>query len=182
METLFYDDDLDRQLSDRGASIFLAGPTARGIQRTPWRAQTLSLLAGHGYRGTVLLPEFRDTPFDEAAPRVFGHGQSPVPGMRATTYNILRWETTGIERASVVLFWMPFVIAAEDDPASLPGFTTRAEVSRELARAPERIVLGMPGVALSSGHIRYHAHLRGVRIHETLAETVAAALTRVQAG
>ena len=98
-----------------------------------------------------------------------------------TTYNILRWETAGIERSSVVLFWMPFFIAAEDDPASLPGFTTRAEVSRELARAPERIVLGMPGGALSSGHIRYHAHLRGVRIHETLEQTVAAALARLRA-
>lgn len=181
METLFYDDDLDQQLPTAGASIFLAGPTARGIQRTPWRQLALSLLAAQGFQGVVLLPEFRDAPFDEAAPRVFGRGQSPVPGMRVTTYNILRWETTGIERSSVVLFWMPFILAAEDDPASLPGFTTRAEVSRELARAPERIVLGMPGGALSSGHIRYHAHLGGVRIHETLEQTVAAALARMRA-
>ncbi len=74
---------------------------------------------------------------------------------------------------------MPFVIAAEADPASLPGFTTRAEVSRELARDPHRIVLGMPPTGVvSGGHIRYHAHLQGVPIHDTLEEAVRAALER----
>ncbi|QRO00712.1 hypothetical protein JRI60_17600 [Archangium violaceum] len=94
--------------------------------------------------------------------------------MRTTSYNILRWETAGIEQATVVLFWMPFQLAPEGDP--LPGFTTRAEVSRELARAPARIVLGMPPGALSSSHIRYHAHQGGVPIHDTLEDTVAAAV------
>jgi len=76
-------------------------------------------------------------------------------------------ELVGIERATIVLFWMPFRITADTDPASLPGFTTRAEVSRELQRAPERLVLGMPADAFSSGHIRYHAHHAG--LHEPLA-------------
>ena len=107
--------------------------------------------------------------------RIFDHGRSPVPGMKARSYNVLRWETCGIERSSRVLFWMPFVVAAEDDPASLPGFTTRAEVSREITRAPARVVLGMPAGALSGSHIRYHAHASGVRVWETLEETVAAA-------
>jgi hypothetical protein len=111
--------------------------------------------------------------------REFAGGDAcPAPGMRAVSYNILDWETTGIEHATCVLFWMPFAIAADDDPDSLPGFTTRAEVSRELARAPGRIVLGMPRGALSSGHIRYHAHRGGVPIHDTLAATVDAALAR----
>lgn len=44
-----------------------------------------------------------------------------MPGLRATAYRILRWEVTDIERASVVLFWMPFVIAAEENPALLTG-------------------------------------------------------------
>jgi hypothetical protein len=102
--------------------------------------------------------------------------------MRATSHNILRWETTGIEHATVVLFWMPFAIAAADDPASLPGFTTRAEVSRELARDPSRIVLGMPEGSLSSAHIRYHAHRAGVPIAVTLAATVDAAVALMRPG
>lgn len=99
--------------------------------------------------------------------------------MRAVSHDILRWETDGIERATVVLFWMPFSIAAEDDPASLPGFTTRAEVSRELARDPSRLVLGMPPGAVSGGHIRFHAHHAGVPVVPTLEEALMAARARL---
>ena len=51
---------------------------------------------------------------------------------------------------------------------SVPWFTTRAEVSRELVRSPGRVVLGIPPGALASGHIRYHAHYDGVPVHATL--------------
>jgi hypothetical protein len=178
VRAIFYDDPLPESLAGAHPSIFLAGPTASGIQRTPWRAQALTLLEARGYSGVVILPEFRSTLFADTAPRVFGVGTSVVPHMRTTSYNILRWETAGIELATVVLFWMPFQMAEEGDPASLPGFTTRAEVSREMARAPERSVLGMPPGALSSSHIRYHAHQHGLRIHDTLEDTVAEAAAR----
>src|SRR5262245_13375245 len=177
MKTLFYDDRIDARPIPR--SIFLAGPTARGVRRTPGRADALVQLAARGFAGTAIIPEFRDGLFDELAAKVFAEPASPVVGMRATSHNILAWETAGIEHATVVLFWMPFAVAAVDDPASLPGFTTRAEVSRELARDPSRIVLGMPAGALSSAHIRYHAHRAGVTIAETLSATVEAALAAV---
>jgi hypothetical protein len=172
---LFYDDqDLEAQLQAGGRTIFLAGPTARGVARTPWRARAMERL--DGVDGLVVIPEPRDGTLDGIMARLFDHGQSPVPGMKAQSYNVLRWETCGIERSALVLFWMPFVIAAADDPASLPGFTTRAEVSREIERAPQRVVLGMPAGALAGSHIRYHAHAAGVRVWETLEETVAAAV------
>jgi hypothetical protein len=173
VRTLFYDDQpLAALLAEDAPSIFLAGPTLRGARRTPWRAVALALLAARGYDGAVLLPEVRDGRFDDAVARLFGAGASPVPHQRVTSYNILAWETAGIEGASVVLFWMPF-------DATLTGLTTRAEVSRELARDPARIVLGMPPSAASGGHIRYHAHRCGVRIWDTLEETVAAALSAI---
>jgi len=174
MVTCFYDDDVEVRALP--SSIFLAGPTARGVRRTAWRAEALRWLEAQGFEGTVLLPEFRDGLFDDLAPRVFGARPSPVPGMRAISHDVLRWETTAIERASVVLFWMPFCIAEIDDPASLPGFTTRAEVSRELARDPSRVVLGMPDGALSSSHIRFHAHRAGVPIAATLEQTLVRAV------
>jgi hypothetical protein len=177
MACLFYDDVLDGRPIAK--SIFLAGPTAQGVRRTPWRADVLAKLDARGFDGTVLLPEFRDGLFEDRVKIVFGAPESPVPNMRATTYNILRWETTGIETSSVVLFWMPFRIAEASDPESLPGFTTRAEVSRELARDPRRVVLGMPSGALSGGHIRYHAHHAGVPVTTTLHETIDAALAKL---
>ncbi len=179
MITLFYDDPpLATRPGETAPSIFLAGPTARG-RRTRWRLDAIALLARRGFGGVVVVPEFRDRPLDQAAPVHFGGRASPVPNMKPASYGVLEWETAGIERATIVLFWMPFRIAAQDDPESLPGFTTRAEVSRELVRGPRRIVLGMPDGALSSAHIRYHAHRAGVRIHGSLDETVAAAIELV---
>jgi hypothetical protein len=177
VRTLFYDDPcVERPIAN---SVFLAGPTARGIRRTPWRAEALELLAARGFDGTVLLPELRDGEFEVLAPRLFASPPSPAPGLRDVSFNILRWETGGIENVTVVVFWMPFSVGAEHDPASLPGFTTRAEVSRELARDASRIVLGMPADAVSGSHIRYHAHRAAVPIAATLAATIELACTRL---
>jgi hypothetical protein len=172
MRIVHYDDVLEPPF---GRSIFLAGPTSSG-SRTAWRLDALALLEARGFAGAVIVPEFRAGSFAELAPVRFGAPPSPTASMRATSFNILHWETTGIEHASVVLFWMPFALAAVDSPASLPGFTTRAEVSRELARDPSRIVLGMPETALSGSHIRYHAHRASVPMATTLEATVDAAL------
>ena len=102
MQARFYDDVLEPTIP---SSLFLAGPTARGVRRTAWRAAALAWLEERHFGGTVLLPEFREGLFEELAPKVFGAGPSPVPGMRAISHNILRWETDAIERAAVVLFW-----------------------------------------------------------------------------
>jgi hypothetical protein len=180
MRCHFYDDPILR--SPLPVSIFLAGPTAAGVNRTPWRKEAIAWLEAKGFAGTAILPEFRDGFFDERAPVVFGTKIEPervIPGMRAVSQNILTWETAGIESAAVVLFWMPFALAAPSDPSSLPGFTTRAEVSREIARDPSRVVLGMPAKSLSSGHIRFHAHQAGVTIASTLVDTLEAALKKI---
>lgn len=178
MQILFYDDQPLMPVLAAVPSIFLAGPTARDVP-TPWRRAVLKLLEANGFAGAVVIPEFRNLPFEEGVRSYFGQVASPVPSMRGASYGILDWETCGIEHSTVVLFWMPFRIGREEDPDSLPGFTTRAEVSRELVRAPHRIVLGMPPGALSSSHIRYHAFHCGVTIHDTLEETVKAALNRI---
>jgi hypothetical protein len=178
MKTCFYEDAAPEAAVP--GSIFLAGPTARGIGRTPWRAYALEWLAARGFAGTVFVPELREGLFDARIPVIFASARSPVPGMRDVSYGVLAWETAGIEHASVVLFWMPFCIGPADDPASLPGFTTRAEVSRELARDPSRVVLGMPRGALSGGHIRFHAHRAGVPIAATLEDTLSAALSKLE--
>jgi hypothetical protein len=100
--------------------------------------------------------------------------------MSVTSYNILGWETTGIEASSHVLFWMPFVVKAAKNPESLPGFTTSAEVAREVARDPRRVTVGMPRNAVSGGHIRFHAARAGLTMWESLEDTVAAAVRALQ--
>ncbi len=172
-----YDDALgDEEIPH---SIFLAGPTAQGVVRTPWRAHAIAWLDAHGFSGTIIVPEFRDGRFEDHVEERFGQPPSIVPGMRATSCNILRWETCGITTVTVAMFWMPFQIAVEGTPESLPGFTTRAEVARELARDPAHVVLGMPAGALSGGHIRYHAHLAGIAVEDTLDATLEVALARL---
>ncbi len=173
MRTIFYDDPAPT--APLASSIFLAGPTSKST-RTDWREAAIATLSAKQFTGTVIVPEFRDGAFDVHVQSRFGAPRSQVPGMRDASYNVLVWETHGIEHATVVLFWMPFALAAIEDRASLPGFTTRAEVSREIVRDPQRVVLGMPTGALSSSHIRFHAHRAGLRIEPSLPETVDAAM------
>ena len=183
ISTIFYDDPSPKASLPR--SIFLAGPTCRS-GRTAWREEALAILAARGFTGTVILPEFRDGKFADRVPTRFAGSPSPVPGMRDTSYHTLVWETNGIEHAHVVLYWMPFGHEANaDDASSLLGLTTRAEVSREIARPrrrllPERFaVLGMPPNALSASHIRFHAHQDGWKIESSLTATVDAALEKL---
>jgi hypothetical protein len=183
ISTIFYDDSAPQHSLPQ--SIFLAGPTCRS-GRTAWREEALVILAAKRFTGTVVIPEFRDGNFADRVPTRFAGSPSPVPGMRDTSYHILVWETNGIEHAHVVLFWMPFGgDASGEDAPTLLGFTTRAEVSREIARSrkrmlPERfVVLGMPPNALSASHIRFHAHQAGWKIESSLVATVDAAIEKL---
>lgn len=175
MKPIFYDQkDLRTTLKQASRSIFLAGPTSASVPRTPWRAEALELLKG--FDGVVVLPEFEDIVFKDGVRTRYCHGECPVQHLAVEYFNVLDWETVGIEQSTAVLFWMPFGIGDPDDPDSLPGFTTRCEVARELTRDSKRIVLGMPPRVLSDNYIRFHAHRVGVHVHETLEDTVKAAI------
>lgn len=161
---LFYDDDIAEVVIPR-PSVFLAGPTARTpAVRTPWRADALELLAELCPAATVIVPEFRDRPFDrehfERCPHPYKRGGLP-PDMKRSTYNILEWETSGINQATVLLVWMPF-------SEELPGRTTRSEVAFALGMKRSGLVLGMPPEAEASGFIRYHAHQAEIPVRPTL--------------
>jgi hypothetical protein len=153
-------------------SIFLAGPTSRTGTRTPWRAEAVALFRAAGFSDELVLPEFRDRTFRHEY--FEDHQPSTVPGMRRVSQRILEWETNCIDAATVLLVWMPFSIS--DDDASLPGFTTRAEVARAIAQRRPRLQLGMPKGAVSGGHIRFHAHHAGYPIADTLKACIEGAL------
>lgn len=175
MRQVFYDDQPLAAFTPR--SIFLAGPTARSGIRTPWRQNALDLLNELRPEGIAIVPEFRDRPFDrdffERKP--LGHYDQlhlvspwPIQGMKVSSQNILDWETFCIDNCDVLLFWMPF----SDE---LPGRTTRSEVARAIEsvrlQRPDRspkLVLGMPPIAESGGHIRYHANKASIPIYSSL--------------
>lgn len=84
-------------------SIFLAGPTPRSQDVKSWRPEAVRLLTEAGFTGTLLLPEDRGGVF---------HGDYDTQ---------VEWETEALQRATVILFWIP------RDLATMPALTTNDE-------------------------------------------------------
>lgn len=170
----------DLVLEDTGRpSIFLAGPTSR-YRSTQWRLEAVHQLMCHSALQAcdVFIPELQDDFGTSSVEALFDGPLPAFAGMSKVSANVLEWESQRITTATVVLFWMPFTTAMVDDP--LPGLTTRAEVSREIALGNrDRVVLGMPSNAVSGSHIRYWAHKGGFPIYTTLEDTVNAAVQMI---
>ncbi|WP_410614239.1 nucleoside 2-deoxyribosyltransferase domain-containing protein [Amycolatopsis sp. lyj-109] len=146
-------------IPEAGPSVFLAGPTPRLGDAVPsWRpAAVRELAAQRGGRPlTVLSPESRG-------------------GKRAAHYDDqVGWETEARARAGAILFWIP------RDMVSMPGMTTNVEFGLDVTTG--RAVLGCPPDCANperNRYLIYVAHRHGVPVSETLAGTVAAALSIV---
>src|SRR5262249_144368 len=132
-------------------SLFLAGPTPRRADVPSWRPGALEVLRGHGFAGTVLVPERRDW---------------------AVKFNYLdqvEWEFAGLEGCTLLGFWLP------RDLETLPGFTTNVEFGRYVG--PGRCVYGRPD---NTPHTRYldwlYTMLTGRQPESTLPGTLQAAV------
>jgi Nucleoside 2-deoxyribosyltransferase like len=149
-------------LPEAGPSVFLAGPTPRlGGDVPSWRPAAVQELAAQWSGGplTVLSPESRG-------------------GKRAEHYDDqVDWETEARACANAILFWIP------RDMVSMPGMTTNVEFGLDVPTG--RAVLGCPPGCANPERNRYLIYVAGrhdVPVRETLADTVAAALTIVTAG
>lgn len=126
--------------------IFLVGPTPRDPSVPSWRPQAVLDLFGAGYRGVVVIPE-------------------PRPG---TTFDPERWEqqtlweTTWLDRADVIMAWVP------RDMATMPGLTTNFEIGERLDSG--RLVLGAPEGAASVRYLIRRAERAGVPVCPDLIE------------
>lgn len=138
-------------------SLFLAGPTPRRAEVPSWRPAALALLAARGWEGVVFVPEDRD-------------GRFPAGEYEAQ----IDWERAALDRADVILFWIP------RDLERLPGFTTNVEFGA-WARSG-RAVLGAPPGAPGLRYLRAVAAREGVPQAESLEGTVEAALRLAGAG
>lgn len=138
-------------------TIFLAGPTPRkDTGGASWRPTALTALEEAGFDGHVFVPESRD---GEA-----GFDYDDQVG----------WETDALNRADVILFWVP------RDMATLPAFTTNVEFGAWCTSG--KVVLGSPPEAPAekkNKYLKHHAGLLGIPVTKTMAETVKEALKRV---
>lgn len=137
-------------------SIFLAGPTPREKSVQSWRPLALEILKAQGYDGVVFVPENFD-------------GKSPI------YYNAqVEWENEGLNRADVILFWIPRELP------TMPAFTTNVEFGEWFKSG--KIVLGFPKSALHTEYLGYKAKIHNAPCANTLEETIALALNFIGTG
>lgn len=136
--------------------MFLAGPTPRRDDVPSWRPAAIEVLIER-WRGPQELVVF--------SPESRG-------GLRAVDYDDqVAWETEARAVADAILFWIP------RDLATMPGFTTNVEFGLDVTTG--RAVLGCPPDCPNPERNRYLiwvARRHGVPVHDTLDDTVAAAL------
>jgi len=145
------------QPTDNKNSIFLAGPTYRISETTPWtppswRGDAVTFLTEMGFDGDVFVPEWRDN-------------KKPVDWTYSRQVN---WEDDNLKRAKIILFWIP------RDMVSLPGLTTNVEFGEWMKSG--KVVAGAPPTAENIRYIRDKASRNGIPWSETMEGCVKNAL------
>jgi len=101
-------------------SIFLAGPTPRSKDVPSWRPEAIRAFEELGFEGNLFVPEPRDGKFT------------------SDYYNQIEWELDHIDKAHVVMFWIP------RDLETMPGFTTNVEFGLLVRDMSKVLALGHP--------------------------------------
>jgi 8-oxo-dGTP pyrophosphatase MutT (NUDIX family) len=142
-------------------SMFLAGPTPRGDGKS-WRAEAIEYLKGIGYSGHVFIPEPRD-------------------GAWAEDYiDQVEWEDNGLNRADVIVFWVPRDLTGETYGCKMAALTTNDEWGDW--KNSGKVVFGAPSWA---EHVRYQQHYAkelGVPLADSLEGTLQNAVSRLGEG
>lgn len=137
--------------------IFLAGPTPRNAKAASWRPEAERLLADMVPPGELLVVA------------------SPESARWSDEYDAqVAWEWTALNRAKVVVFWVPRVLR------TMPAFTTNVEFGMMLERKP--CVLGYPPKARKMSYLEWHAERTGTPVYSTLEKTLGAAMIRALYG
>lgn len=135
-------------------TIFLAGPSPRTDEDLSWRPEALRLLELLKYDGHVFSPEPRDGKFQDYT------GQ-------------IEWETAALERADVILFWIPRT-------KMMPGLTTNVEWGVWMKSG--KVILSSPDGAESMRYLKHLAVKYGIPSFDSLPMATLAAIDKLGAG
>lgn len=135
-------------------SIFLAGPTPRSNDIKSWRNEAIELLKRNNYDGTVFIPE-------------------PRNGNKYPNYiNQIEWEQQMLDACDCILFWI--------DRQYSEGLTTNIEWGKYQSSA--KVVVGFPDNAESVRYIQYECDKLGIKVNNTLEDTIKDAISFVGNG
>lgn len=146
----------DPLLHSADMSIFLAGPTPREAHVKSWRPEALSILEAIGFPGGVYVPE-------------------PPAGPMGTWPEYddqCNWEQERLEKAGVIVFWIP------RDMMWMPALTTNIEFGLYASSrcASRTVALGFPREAPHMRYVEYCARQWGIRVRHNLRDTLADAV------
>jgi len=146
---LFYSNrEIDDFEFQKSFSVFLAGPTPRKQSVPSWRPDMIKELCNSGFKGNILLPEYKN----EKSKRLEYDKQ-------------IKWEVDNLNRANVILFWIP------RDMSTLPGLTTNIEFGEFMKTG--KVVLGYPENAEYVRYIGVRAQWLDIPTANTMSEVAA---------
>ena len=146
MEIIFSDQNIPNKIQK---SIFLAGPSPRGMIKDEWRHEALLILSNYNYQGTVFIP----------IPKDLFYGNRKLSEPHDYT-DQLSWEVDCRKIADKIVFWIP-----RDIKNGFPGFTTNVEFGEDLNTG--RVMYGRPDNADNIRYLDGRFAGKGV-IHNTL--------------
>ncbi|MFA6227785.1 MAG: nucleoside 2-deoxyribosyltransferase domain-containing protein [Patescibacteria group bacterium] len=139
-------------------SIFLAGPIPRDEKGLSWKLGAFAILESLGFDGVVYDPEKKGGGF-----RKDGNYQAQTD-----------WEDDGLNRADVILFWVPRELG------HMPALTTNVEFGEWMKSG--KVVLGAPENAPRMRYLFGKAEKYQIPTANTLKETIGLALNKLGAG
>lgn len=137
-------------------TIFLAGPTPRKDGVPSWRPEALKILGELGFDGHVFVPEPRD-----------GQWLADYDGQ-------IEWEEEGLNRADVIVFWVPREIP------DMMALTTNIEWG--MWKTSGKVIWSAPPSAKNTRYAEYYAEKLGVPRTKELREALLLATIRLHEG
>jgi len=142
-------------------SVMLCGPSPRDKDTESWRKEAIQILENFKFDGVVFYPEPKDIHFEDYKDKDIWTAQ-------------VEWETEALNRADVILFWVP------RDMKTLPGLTTNIEWG--IWADSGKCVLGYPESCHGMRYLQWMAENKKIPASNTLFDTIESAIVKLGHG